>query len=111
MPVFSLRPAPSLRWVARTSEPCGVPTISRDVACLSGETPAPENGTRVAACGLALPASFALRLEARQHVKPRGAQSCPLDTSALRQWCVRLQGGGCPREADAQAPAFLRSAG
>ncbi|QNB13106.1 hypothetical protein [Paraburkholderia tropica] len=101
MPVFSLRPAPSLRWVARASEPCGVPTNS----------PADEGTTRVAACGLALPSAFALRLEARQHVKPTGTARCPLDASTLRQWCVRRQRGSCPEEAGAQAPVFLRSGG
>ena len=62
-------------------------------------------------CGLVLPESFALRLGARRHVTPRNPVSCPLDETALRQWCVRLQNGACPNEKLAETPVFLKRPG
>ncbi|WP_322042023.1 hypothetical protein [Paraburkholderia sp. J67] len=55
------------------------------------------SGIRETRCGLELPDSFALKLGARTHATPRNPVDCPLDESALRQWCVRLQSGKCPR--------------
>ncbi|NIE65786.1 hypothetical protein [Burkholderia sp. Ax-1719] len=98
MSVFPLRPSPSLRWLARTAEPCGQRIDHR--ACDStpqGHAPlARGSGIDTTRCGLELPVEFALKLGARTHATPRNPVLCPLADSALRQWCVRLQSGACP---------------
>ncbi|HEV3428826.1 MAG TPA: hypothetical protein VG320_13195 [Paraburkholderia sp.] len=98
MSVFPLRPSSSLRWLARTAEPVGQRLEHR--AC--DRTPQGQallsrgSGIRATLCGLALPDSFALKLGARTHATPRNPVACPLEESALRQWCVRRQSGNCP---------------
>lgn len=65
-------------------------------------------GTSEMSCGLALPESFALRLGAHRHVTPRNPVHCPLEDTALRQWCVRLQNEACPKDASTEAPVFVK---
>jgi hypothetical protein len=119
MPVFSLRQAPSLRWVARTAEPCGQRVERSACDAASQEYPdalaplaplaplARGTGVRATCCGLELPDGYALRLEARTHATARNPVGCPLEASALRQWCVRLQHGTCPQQSRRAAPVFL----
>ncbi|WP_028218728.1 hypothetical protein [Paraburkholderia oxyphila] len=109
MPVFSIRQAPSLKWMARTAEPSGVRALrhdggaTRDHAALKR-----ESGVRATRCGIELPDAYALRLEARTHATPHNPVGCPLEGSALRLWCVRRQHGECPEQAPATTPAFLQ---
>lgn len=78
---------------------------------LSQTSPAPlahgTRGTNEMACDLVLPDAFALRLEARGALTPRSPARCPLEATALRQWCVRLRNDACPLEA-VEAPVFLK---
>ncbi|WP_322104306.1 hypothetical protein [Paraburkholderia sp. J41] len=69
----------------------------------------PRGARDLTTCDLALPEAFALRLEARAVRSPRAPACCPLEATALRQWCVRLQRAACPLEAvnAAEAPIFL----
>ena len=110
MPVFSVRQAPSLKWMARTAEPCGVRALRRDgeAAALNPAPAAREGGVRATRCGIELPDAYALRLEARTHATPRKPVGCPLAESVLRQWCVRNQAGMCPEQAQPVTPAFLQ---
>ncbi|HKT99812.1 MAG TPA: hypothetical protein VJS30_25305 [Paraburkholderia sp.] len=96
--------------MARTAEPCGVRALHHggDAAALDAAPPAREAGVRATCCGIELPDGYALRLEARTHATPRNPVACPLETSVLRQWCVRMQRGACPEQAQDAAPAFLQ---
>jgi len=111
MPVFSLRQAPSLRWMPRTAGPRGVrlPRHGGDAAPLDPALPAREAGVRVTRCGIELPDAYALRLEARTHATPRNPPGCPLEASVLRQWCVRSQCGACPEQGEPATPALLQT--
>ncbi|MFX1675495.1 hypothetical protein PWR63_25120 [Paraburkholderia sp. A2WS-5] len=109
MPVFSMRQAPSLRWMARTAEPCGVRAPRPDDAAALNAAPHPrEIGVRTPRCGIELPDGYALRLEARTHATPHSPIGCPLEASVLRQWCVRNLQGDCPAQAQPTPPAFLQ---
>ncbi|MDR3097464.1 MAG: hypothetical protein LBV73_10355 [Paraburkholderia sp.] len=95
--------------MARTAEPCGVraPRRDDDAATESTAQSAREGSLRATCCGIELPDAYALRLEARTHGTSRNPVGCPLEASALRQWCVRNQHGTCPEQAPPVAPAFL----
>ena len=108
MPVFLLRQAPSLRWMARTAEPCGVRALRHGGAAQDPKPPARESGVRATFCGIELPDGYALRLEARTHATPHNPVGCPLEGSALRLWCIRRQQGECPEQAPVATPAFLQ---
>ncbi|MBB3257667.1 hypothetical protein F4827_002532 [Paraburkholderia bannensis] len=101
MSVSPLRPSPSLRWLARTTEPCGQRIKHRTCdGTPQGHVPlARGSGIDTTRCGLELPVEFALKLAARTHATPRNPVLCPLSDSALRQWCVHLQSGACPNRA------------
>lgn len=110
MPVFSIRQAPSLKWMARTAEPCGVRALRDDGDAVVQEhaRSARGGGVRATRCGIELPDAYALRLEARTHATARNPVDCPLEGSVLRQWCVRRQCGECPHQAKSAGPAFIR---
>ncbi|CAG9274219.1 hypothetical protein [Paraburkholderia unamae] len=97
MSVFFLRRAPGVRWTPRLPEHRG----EHD----GGEMP---RTSKTSPCDLVLPESFALRLAVHHPVTPRSPVRCPLDETALRQWCVRLQNDDCPNKASHEAPMFLK---
>ncbi|QBQ99209.1 hypothetical protein [Paraburkholderia pallida] len=98
MPVFPIRLAPSLKWMARTAEPRGVHALRQGGGVLRHHAaPKHESGVRATCCGIELPDAYALRLEARTHATPHNPVGCPLEGSALRLWCVRKLQGECPR--------------
>lgn len=103
MSAFTFRRAPSVRWTPRL--PDRHVTQERDDAHI---VPPFARGVGKTSCGLTLPEGFALRLGARRHVSPRNPVSCPLEETALRQWCVRLQKGACPNETPTEAPVFVK---
>ena len=96
--------------MARTADPCGVRALrpGSDAAALDHAPSARESGVRATCCGIALPDTYALRLEARTHATLRNPVGCPLAESVLRQWCIRMQHGECPEQAQSAAPAFLQ---
>ncbi|MBN3853794.1 hypothetical protein G3N59_10420 [Paraburkholderia sp. Ac-20340] len=98
MSVFSLRPSPSLLWMARTAEPADQRLEHRACDSTSHAPLARGSGIDSTRCGLELPVKFALKLGARTHATPRNPVNCPLADNALRQWCVRRQSGQCPEE-------------
>ncbi|WP_322032538.1 hypothetical protein [Paraburkholderia sp. J76] len=106
MSAFSFRRAPGVRWTPRPPQRRRAghePGLPEEFAPLA-------RGTSQTPCGIALPERFALRLGAHRHVTPRNPVCCPLEDTALRQWCVRLQNEACPRETPAEAPVLLRRA-
>lgn len=104
MSAFAFRRAPGMRWTPRLPQRHPEADEPHEAA---GFAPL-ARGTSETSCGLALPESFALRLDVRRHVTPRNAVCCPLEDTALRQWCVRLQNDACPKDAPAEAPVFLK---
>ncbi|QGZ57204.1 hypothetical protein [Paraburkholderia acidiphila] len=104
MSAFSFRRAPGMRWTPRLPQHQSVEDKPHATA---GFAPL-ARGTSETSCGLALPLSFALRLDAHRHVTPRNPACCPLEDTALRQWCVRLRSGACPMDAPAEAHVFLQ---
>ncbi|QGZ63241.1 hypothetical protein [Paraburkholderia acidisoli] len=102
MSAFGFRRAPGVRWT---------PSLRFHQAASGDDTRtsfAPmARGAHETVCDLALPPAFALRREACQPVTPRSTQCCPVEATALRQWCVRLQRGACPLQAQG-APEFLK---
>ncbi|WP_321933292.1 hypothetical protein [Paraburkholderia sp. J8-2] len=104
MSAFSFRRAPGMRWAPRLPQH---QSMEDEPHAASGFAPL-ARGTSETSCGLVLPESFALRLGAQRHVTPRNPVCCPLEDTALRQWCVRLQNEACPMDAPAEAPVFLQ---
>jgi hypothetical protein len=106
MAAFTFRRAPGVRWTPRLPD--------REAMRESGEAHAAEpcapfaHDASETACGLELPESFRLRLVASRHVTPRNPVSCPLDDTALRQWCVRLRNDACPQDEPVEVPVFLK---
>jgi hypothetical protein len=107
MTAFFFRRAPGVRWTPVRQE--------RHATQMADDALEATPGASHGSCGLVLPDSFALRLGARRHVTPRNPVHCPLEDTALRQWCVRLQNGACPNEtADEtpdETPVFLKLPG
>lgn len=103
MSAFGFRRAPGVRWTP------GLPFHGARIT--DWDAPASHapmaRGAIESACDLALPDAFALRREARDHLTPRSPVCCPLEATALRQWCVRLQSQGCPLQ-EQDAPVFLQ---
>jgi hypothetical protein len=106
MAAFTFRRAPGVRWTPRLPD--------REAMQAGGAAHAAEphtpcaHGASESACGLELPDSYKLRLVASRHVTPRNPVSCPLEDTALRQWCVRLQNDACPQGTPVEVPVYLK---